>query len=131
MLGCQPSTLTQRSMHHQKSSSDSPFHANTLKPIKRQEALYAQQTEECETEKIMSLQDYVKDIKTGEKKRDRCHTKKTPRMHRQSHLPLPEQLPLRSGWSRCYRLPICTEPLKPIEFPSAPEEEGGASLTLC
>lgn len=34
MLGCQPSTLTQRSMHHQKSSSDSPFHANTLKPRK-------------------------------------------------------------------------------------------------
>lgn len=35
MLGCQPSTLTQRSMHHQKSSSDSPFHANTLKPRER------------------------------------------------------------------------------------------------
>lgn len=36
MLGCQPSTLTHRSMHHQKSSSDSPFHANTLKPRRRQ-----------------------------------------------------------------------------------------------
>lgn len=32
MLGCQPSTLTQRSIHHQKSSSDSPFQANTEKP---------------------------------------------------------------------------------------------------
>lgn len=32
MLGCQPSVLTQRSMHHQKSSSDSPFQANTATP---------------------------------------------------------------------------------------------------
>lgn len=32
MLACQPSTLTQRSMHHQKSSSDSPFQANTATP---------------------------------------------------------------------------------------------------
>lgn len=29
IFGSQPSTFTQRSMHHQKSSSDSPFHANT------------------------------------------------------------------------------------------------------
>lgn len=34
MLGCQPSTLTQRSIHHQKSSSDSPFQANTEKPAR-------------------------------------------------------------------------------------------------
>lgn len=32
MLGCHPSTLTQRSMHHQKSSSDSPFKAKTGNP---------------------------------------------------------------------------------------------------
>lgn len=32
MLGCHPSTLTQRSMHHQKSSSDSPFQAKTGNP---------------------------------------------------------------------------------------------------
>lgn len=36
MLGCQPSVLTQRSMHHQKSSSDSPFQANTATPGTRQ-----------------------------------------------------------------------------------------------
>lgn len=41
MLGCQPSTLTHRSMHHQKSSSDSPFHANTLKPGRPQSTFYA------------------------------------------------------------------------------------------
>lgn len=35
MLACQPSTLTQRSMHHQKSSSDSPFQANTATPRRR------------------------------------------------------------------------------------------------
>lgn len=29
MLGCQVSALTHRSIHHQKSSSDSPLHANT------------------------------------------------------------------------------------------------------
>lgn len=34
MLGCQLSTFTQRSMHHQKSSSDSPFQANTENPTK-------------------------------------------------------------------------------------------------
>lgn len=32
MLGCQPSVLTHWSMHHQKSSSDSPFQANTGTP---------------------------------------------------------------------------------------------------
>lgn len=32
ILACQPSVLTQRSIHHQKSSSDSPFHANTGTP---------------------------------------------------------------------------------------------------
>lgn len=37
MLGCQPSRLTQRSMHHQKSSSDSPFHANTENPKRERE----------------------------------------------------------------------------------------------
>lgn len=33
MLACHPSMLTQRSMHHQKSSSDSPFQANTATPM--------------------------------------------------------------------------------------------------
>lgn len=47
--------------------------------------------------------------------KDRCHTQ-------ESHLPLPGQLPLHSGWSRCCRLPICTEPPKLTESPSAPEE---------
>lgn len=32
MLACHPSMFTQRSIHHQKSSSDSPFHANTATP---------------------------------------------------------------------------------------------------
>lgn len=41
MLGCQPSTLTHRSMHHQKSSSDSPFHANTLNPGRQKRLFYA------------------------------------------------------------------------------------------
>lgn len=39
MLACQPSTLTQRSMHHQKSSSDSPFQANTATPERTGAAL--------------------------------------------------------------------------------------------
>lgn len=33
MLACQPSMFTQRSIHHQKSSSDSPFQANTATPV--------------------------------------------------------------------------------------------------
>lgn len=41
MLACQPSTLTQRSMHHQKSSSDSPFQANTATPRRRRGASLA------------------------------------------------------------------------------------------
>lgn len=32
MFGCQPSTFTHLSMHHQKSSSDSPFQAKTGNP---------------------------------------------------------------------------------------------------
>lgn len=36
MLGCQPSVLIQRSMHHQKSSSDSPFQENTATPETKQ-----------------------------------------------------------------------------------------------
>lgn len=35
ILACQPSMLTQRSIHHQKSSSDSPFHANTGTPVEK------------------------------------------------------------------------------------------------
>lgn len=43
MLGCQPSTFTQRSMHHQKSSSDSPFQANTENPAKGTTARVSEQ----------------------------------------------------------------------------------------
>lgn len=37
MFGCQPSTFTHLSMHHQKSSSDSPFQAKTGNPEKTEQ----------------------------------------------------------------------------------------------
>lgn len=48
MLACQPSMLTQRSMHHQKSSSDSPFHANTGTPETKHPPLMEDRRQENE-----------------------------------------------------------------------------------
>lgn len=44
ILACQPSMFTQRSIHHQKSSSDSPFHANTGTPAEKHPLLMEEQT---------------------------------------------------------------------------------------
>lgn len=93
MLGCQPSTLTQRSMHHQKSSSDSPFHANTLKPREGRSTFY-------------------RSLRRG----------RTNPWAATPHLPPPGPPPLRSEWSRCCTPPICTEPPGPTASPSAPGE---------
>lgn len=117
MLGCQPSTLTQRSMHHQKSSSDSPFHANTLKPTKRGSVEYILHHNGCDhegkSERINIL---------GSKK-ERRKGQVSPHGNTEPHLPLPGQLPPHSGWSRCCMLPICTERPELTESPSAPWEK--------
>lgn len=56
-------------------------------------------------------------------KKKKKKQRKSQKISGEPHLPLPGQLPLRSGWSRYYRPPTCTEPLKLRESPSAPEVE--------
>lgn len=84
MLGCQPSTLTQRSMHHQKSSSDSPFHANTLKPRNTQETGFFSHSATDRKSRTESLQDgttRTQRVNMSEQQtKGRCRTQEAPRM---------------------------------------------------
>lgn len=96
MLGCHPSTLTQRSIHHQKSSSDSPFQANTEKPVGEHIRRSSRETRRWKES-------------MGKRKR-----------RKEIYLPQPGRLLLHFGWSRCYTRPTCTERQELRGSPSTP-----------
>lgn len=131
MLACQPSTFTQRSMHHQKSSSDSPFQANTATPRRGEASLASVALGRA----LFCLANSGKPQTGGPRGHAEIKLQPTtgsalfippekifgpncpsnrpsgPTLQKEegweglcwTHQLLPRQLPLRSGWSRCYR----------------------------
>lgn len=97
ILACQPSRLTQRSMHHQKSSSDSPFHANTGTPATKPHPQW--RTDGGETQRPASWTFFWLNSDLFER----------------------EQQPPHSEWSRCCRRSSGTGPPGPPESRSTPK----------
>lgn len=59
MLGCHMSAATQRLMHHQKSSSDSPLHANTAVPEGTQQRATMKNRVELKEQKSLALMTFL------------------------------------------------------------------------